>query len=208
MTNPPRTRAWATGALVLAAVAGCASNGSDPEPSASPSVVASSPTATHSSASPTDPSARASAEAEAATRKYYAVLDALGSEPKSSLSKLKGVATSTQLSSMRNVLRQQHQRGERQVGSLVVADLKVQSVNLDNSNPSAGKVPAVVVDVCWDVSKVDVLNAAGKSVISPDRPDRGWTRLTVANYSYARNPDHGWRVASGQDLKQAPCAAS
>ena len=208
MTIPPRTRAWATGALVLAAVAGCANNGSDPEPSASPTAVISSPVQTSSSAPPSDPSVRASTEAEAAARKYYAVLDALGSDPKSSLSKLNGVATSTQLTAMRNVLRQQHQHEERQVGSLVVADLKIQSVNLDNSNPYAGKVPVVVVDVCWDVSKVDIVNAAGKSVISPDRPDHGWTRLTVANYRYTSNPDHGWRVASGQDLKQAPCAAS
>lgn len=208
MTIPHRTKAWATGALVLAAVAGCASRGSDTDPTASPTTITSSPTETSSSASPSDPSGRASTAAEATVRKYYTVLDALGRDPKSSLSKLKGVATSTQLSSMRNVLRQQHEHQERQVGSLAVADLKVQSVNLDNSDPSAGKVPVVVVDVCWDVSKVDILNAAGKSVISPDRPNRGWTRLTVANYRYASNPDHGWRVASGQDLKQAPCAAS
>ena len=109
---------------------------------------------------------------------------------------------------MRTVLRQQHARHEQQIGSLVIADTKVQSVSLDNSDPSAGKVPSVVIDVCWDVSKVDVVNANGTSVISPSRPDRGWTRLTVANYNYAADPRSGWRVASGQDIRQAPCAAS
>jgi hypothetical protein len=196
----------ATGIVLLAAVSACGSNDADPSPA--PTTSTSVPTAPTTSASPTSPSAQASSDAEAAVRRYYAVLDELGGDPTSSLSKLRTVATSTQLSAMRTVLRQQHARHERQTGSLVVADTKVQSVSLDNSDPSAGKVPAVVIDVCWDVSKVDVLNAKGTSVISPSRPDRGWTRLTVANYKYAADPRGGWRVASGQDLKQAPCAAS
>jgi hypothetical protein len=197
---------WATGILVLAAVAACGSNNADPPPTAPASTSA--PTAPTNSASPTSPSAQASRDAEAAVTKYYSVLDELGRDPTSSLSKLNAIATSTQLSAMRAVLRQQHARHERQTGSLVIADTKVQSVNLDNSDPSAGKVPAVVIDVCWDVSNVDILNAKGTSIISPSRPDRGWTRLTVANYKYAANPRGDWRVASGQDLKQAPCAAS
>ena len=52
----------------------------------------------------------------------------------------------------------------------------MQSVNLDNSDPKAGKVPTVQIDVCYDVSDVDVLDANGKSVVSPDRPDTGWIR--------------------------------
>ena len=89
-----------------------------------------------------------------------------------------------------------------------VAELTVQTVNLDNSDPKAGKVPTVVIDVCWDVSKVDVLDKSGASIVSPDRPDTGWTRYTVANYRYADNPTKGWRVATGQDLKQTPCSTS
>ena len=197
---------WATGILLLAAVSACGSNDADPPPTAPATTSAS--TAPKTSASPTSPSAQASSDAEAAVTRYYSVLDELGRDPTSSLSKLNTVATSTQLSAMRTVLRQQHARHERQTGSLVIADTKVQSVNLDNSDPSAGKVPAVVIDVCWDVSNVDIVSAKGTSIISPSRPDRGWTRLTVANYKYAADPRGGWRVASGQDLKQAPCAAS
>lgn len=196
----------ATGILLLAAVSACGSNDADPPPTTPATTSAS--TAPTTSASPTSPSAQASSDAEVAVTRYYSVLDELGRDPTSSLSKLNTVATSTQLSAMWTVLRQQHARHERQTGSLVIADTKVQSVNLDNSDPSAGKVPAVVIDVCWDVSNVDILNAKGTSIISPSRPDRGWTRLTVANYKYAANPRGGWRVASGQDLKQAPCAAS
>jgi hypothetical protein len=88
-----------------------------------------------------------------------------------------------------------------------VVKLDVQSVNLDNSDPSASKVPTIQIDVCWDVSKVDVVDSAGKSIVSKSRPDIGWTRLTVANYDYVIDPQKGWRVATGQDLKKAPCAA-
>jgi hypothetical protein len=83
--------------------------------------------------------------------------------------------------------------------------LQVQSVNLDNSDPSAGKVPTVQVDVCVDVSDVDILDKAGKSTVSQRRPDTGWTRFTVANYHWSSHPKDGWRVATGEDLKKAPC---
>jgi hypothetical protein len=206
MTHQLGWKSWATGALVLAAVSACGGTAADP-PTAPPTT-SSPPAVATSSSAPTDATAQAGSEAEATVRRYYAVLDQLGANPKSSLTRLGNVATSTQLSAMRTVLRQQHQRQERQTGSLVISDMTVQSVDLDNSDPSAGKVPAVVVDVCWDVSKVGVLDAHGTSVISPSRPDSGWTRLTVANYKYASDPHDGWRVATGQDLKRAPCAIS
>ncbi|WP_239455642.1 hypothetical protein [Nocardioides gilvus] len=81
-------------------------------------------------------------------------------------------------------------------------------MNLDNSDPAAGKVPTVVIDVCWDVSDVDVIDRDGASVVSPGRPDTGWTRYSVANYDYTDDPNGGWRVATGQDLKEEPCTAS
>lgn len=205
MRNRLGLKSWATGALVLAAVTGCAGGNSptaDPTTSSTP---ASSPTA---SASPTSPSEAASSAASHKLRDYFATVDRLGQDPAAALDPLDQVATSTQLSAERRLLKSQHGRGERQVGETRVARLKVQSVNLDNSDPSAGKVPTVVIDVCWDVSKVDVLSKDGKSIVSAHRPDTGWTRYIVANYRYAANPSGGWRVASGQDLKQAPCAAS
>ena len=124
------------------------------------------------------------------------------------LKPLETVAISAQLKAVQTLVRRQREQGQRQTGTTAISELKVQSVNLDNSAPDAGKVPTVVIDVCWDVSKVDVLDKSGKSIVSPDRPDTGWTRYTVANYEYAADPTGGWRVATGQDLKQTPCAAS
>lgn len=202
-------KSWATGAVVLAAVTAC-SNGSA-EPGADPSSttsVSSSPSEPSPSATTTSLSDEATTAASTTMREYFAVVDSLAQDPKVALKHLDSVATSTQLRAAQTLLRSQRDQDRRQTGDTRVAQLTVQTVNLDNSDPKAGKVPTVVIDVCWDVSKVDVLDKSGASIVSPDRPDTGWNRYTVANYEYADNPTKGWRVATGQDLKQTPCSAS
>ncbi|WP_084622854.1 hypothetical protein [Nocardioides sp. CF8] len=197
---------WATGTLMLAAVSACGGSDTDPPATAEPSSSSSSSPTT--SASPSSPSDAASADATEAVRTYFTVVDQLRSDPATHLKKLKSVATSAQLNAVETLIGRQRDEGQRQTGTTSINELQVQSVNLDNSDPKAGKVPTVVIDVCWDVSKVDVLDKSGKSILSPDRPDTGWTRYTVANYEYAADPTSGWRVATGQDLKKTPCAAS
>jgi hypothetical protein len=118
---------------------------------------------------------------------------------------LSKVETSTQLSADRHLLEAERSKNLRQVGDTEVADTSVESVNLNNSDPDAGKVPTVTIDVCWDVSEADLVDPSGESVVSPDRADIGWTRYIVANYDYRTDPLTGWRVASARDLKQPPC---
>jgi hypothetical protein len=197
---------WATGTLMLAAVSACGGSDTDPPATAEPSSM--SPSSPTTSASPSSPSDAASADATEAVRTYFTVVDQLRSDPATDLKKLKSVATSAQLNAVETLIGRQRDEGQRQTGTTSINELQVQSVNLDNSDPKAGKVPTVVIDVCWDVSKVDVLDKSGKSIVSPTRPDTGWTRYTVANYDYAADPTSGWRVATGQDLKKTPCAAS
>ena len=197
---------WATGTLMLAAVSSCGASDTDPPPNSEPS--SASPTAPTTSATPTSPSDAATADATSAVRNYFTVVDDLRSEPATGLKQLKAVATGAQLNAVETLIRRQRGEGQRQTGTTAISELKVQSVNLDNSDPDAGKVPTVAIDVCWDVSKVDVLDKRGESIVSPNRPDTGWTRYTVANYEYAANPTGGWRVATGQDLEKTPCAAS
>ncbi len=197
---------WATGTVMLAAVAACGGSDTDPPATAEPSSM--SPSSPTTSSSPSSPSDAATADATEAVRSYFTVVDQLRSDPGAGLKKLKSVATSAQLNAVETLIGRQRDEGQRQSGTTAISELQVQSVNLDNSDAQAGKVPTVVIDVCWDVSKVDVLDMSGKSIVSPDRPDTGWTRYTVANYKYAADPTGGWRVATGQDLKQAPCPAS
>lgn len=208
MTRSLGVKAWATGTLVLVAVTACANSGSDAESSPSPPVSASAPTSASPTSSPRSESEAASASGEEVVRRYFVVLDGLRQGPAKPIKKLSSVATSTQLAAQRRLLASEREQGLHQVGTTRVADLTVQSVNLDNSDPSAGKVPTVTVDVCWDVSDVDIIDRSGKSVVSPDRADTGWTRYTVANYHWSENPSGGWRIGTGQDLKKTPCATS
>jgi hypothetical protein len=195
----------ATGALVLVAVSACGSNGADPPPSPPAS---SSPSAPTTSASPTSPSDAAAADASSALHRYFAVLDRVRQDPSVPLSELATVATSTQLDSEKHLVTAERSRSLHQTGATNIRRLTVQSVNLDNSSPAVGKVPTVTIDVCWDVSQADLVDKNGKSAVSSARADRGWTRYTVANYHWNANPSGGWRIASSQDLKQTPCAAS
>ena len=196
---------WATGTLMLAAVSACSGNDADPPSSSqsSSSSLSESPT----SASPTSPSEAASTAAESVVRDYFLVVDDLRQRPGRPLSTLRAVSTSGELSAQQRLIGSERERGLRQIGDTRIADLQVQAINLD-ADPQAGKAPTVQVDVCWSVVDVDVVDARGESVVSPSRPDSGWIRFTVANYRWSSNPDDGWRVASSQDLRKKPCAAS
>lgn len=204
MRNLRRTIGSATTALLFAVAAGCAqSPGADPGPAPSGTKT------TSSGETPKQSESEVAADAAKQTvEHYFATVDKLGQQDDEPLSELGKVAVSRQLSVLRNTIGQQRKAGQHQTGSTKVAQMKVQSVNLDNSDPAAGKVPTVTIDACWDVSDVDVVDKNGKSIVSPNRPDTAWTRYTVANYHWSDHPTDGWRVASGQDLKQSPCKAS
>jgi hypothetical protein len=206
MTNVRSFTVSATAALLLVAGGGCADDGNDPGATDSPSPSSSTPSPP--SSTPQTASEMASEAAAVVARNYFAEVDTLRQHPGRPLDSLKSVATSVELSAQQRLLQSQRRRGLRQVGDTDLVEVTVQSVNLDNSDPQAGKVPTVQVDVCWDVTKVDVVDRSGESVVSPSRPDTGWIRLAVANYQWSSDPKDGWRVASSQDLEQTPCATS
>lgn len=201
MTITRGIRAFATAALLLVALAACSEDGGATAPPATTSapVVTTTPT-------PLTESQVASAAAEAKLREFYETLNLLRQDAARPISELKSVAISVELTAQQHLVRSERRKGRRQVGNSQIAELKVQSVSLDNSDPKAGKVPAVFIDVCWDVSNVDVVDKNGRSVVVANRPDAGWTRYTVSNYRYARDPSGAWRVSGGEDLKKAPCS--
>lgn len=203
MTKSQRVFSVPAAVLLLAAMAACGS-GSNPDssPTPSPSVTESSPASPSETASPED---AASAASIALVQDYYTVTDLLLQDASVPLTRLESVATSSQLSAQQTFLKGERKAGTTQAGDTEIVETKIQSVSLDNSDPTAGRVPSVTIDACWDVSDVDVLDADGKSIITTDRPDRGWTRLTVANYSWDADPEGSWRVASGEDLEKTPC---
>jgi hypothetical protein len=88
----------------------------------------------------------------------------------------------------------QQNAGLRSTGDAEVVSLTVQSVDLD----PPGEYPSVRLLACLDVSQVDVLDATGKSVITPDRVNRFRSEAVVQNipegaFSDGREP--GWYVA-------------
>ena len=207
MTTSRGARAIAAAALLLVAMTSCANDGQDPAANASPTPSSSTPTPTATATPPSD-TELASEAASATLRKYYDVRNQLRQNPSRPLSLLDQVAISTELAAQRNLFKKERKQGLHQVGATKVAELEVQSVNLDNSDPKAGKVPTVQIDLCFDVSKVDVVDADEKSVISLDRPDTGWIQFLVSNYEWETDPDAGWRVASSKDIERTPCEAS
>ncbi|MCR1785866.1 hypothetical protein KVF89_25245 [Nocardioides carbamazepini] len=206
MTHPLGLKSWATGALMLAAMSACASDGLDPDLPAPPPENPSMTTTATPSSSSSSASDAATATATNLLARYFETVDQVRSDPAASVDKLKDVAIGIQLDAQSNLVRRERADGRRQVGTTSVAVSKVQSVSLDNTDPANGVVPTVVVDVCWDVSDVDIVDTTGKSVVTPARQDRGWTRYTVANYQWNDDPEGGWRVASGEDLEEEPCA--
>ena len=83
----------------------------------------------------------------------------------------------------------------------------VQSVDLNNSDPKAGRAPTVQVDVCYNLTDVDVVDEDGESIVNPDRPETGWIRYFVSNYKWETDPSGAWRVATSKSLERAPCDA-
>lgn len=204
MTKSRRTLALVV-ALLLGALVGCSE---DPASTTAPTESTSSSTPSQSTPTTEPPSDSELAEQSASqvVRDYIAMVDQLRSDRKEPLARLKSVAIGGELDTQTLFTHNQRKAGNRQVGDTQVVKVVVQSVNLDNS--PQGQTPTVQLDVCWDVSAGDVLDRNGQSIVSPDRPDRGWTRYTVANHRWKANPQDGWRVASSQDLEKAPCAAA
>lgn len=217
MTAQRGIGALATAALLLVALTSCADDGNDPAESQSPSPSSPPPTTrspspsslapTTATTTPPSDTEAASAKASAVLRKYYGVRNQLRRDPSRPLNLLDAVAISTELAAQKDLFKKEREQGIHQVGNTRIAELEVQSVNLDNSDPKVGKVPTVQVDLCFDVSNVDVVDAEGKSVVSPHRPDIGWIQFLVSNYEWDSDPDGGWRVASSQDIERRPCDA-
>ena len=141
-------------------------------------------------------------------RNYYSVRNQLRTNPSKPLGLLTTVAISKELATEQHLFASERKKGLHQIGDTKIAKIQVQSIDLDNSDPSAGKVPTVTIEVCYDVTGVDIVDKNGKSVVKPGRPNTGWIEYLVSNYHWAKDPSGGWRVASSQDIERTPCDAS
>lgn len=192
MTRPKHLATLAATALTAATLCAC-SSGDEGTATATPSATASS-----ISASPTptlSPEDVAIAAAEQKIPEYFAVSDQSLQDPENfNLEDFKAVAISSALIDLQNrfnvfTAQEFTQKGSAEVESIANprVDLKL---DLDKSPPD---VPTVQLDVCVDVSKLNLVNAAGESQTPASRKPRQLWRVGVSNYEYPA-PDQ-WRVS-------------
>lgn len=202
MTALRGTRSFVAAGILLLALTSCSDDVGDPEATGTPSPTSQSPAPTSSPPDPSlSPSEKAAEDVEALVQEYYSTLDQLRQDANRPLRELKSVASSTELLVMRNLISGDREKGYRVVGNVELVQVNVESINLDQP-------PTAIVDVCWDVTDSDVVDGDGKSIVSPDRKDVGWTRLTVTNMAWEEKPTLGWRVSGGRDLEKSPCSGS
>lgn len=197
-----RNRAYVAGflgAAVLAAVGGVVllTGGDDTReaaPTTPPAPVTSSPAPSPTVSVPPKPEDIAVAAAEAKYLEYLQVTREVAQAGYVNLAPFDTVAIDPQ----NGVLLQTAERlaDITTTGDTEVVSLTVQSVELD----PPGEYPSVGLLACLDVSGVTAVDAAtGKSVVSPDRPDRLKSEAVVQNvppgvFTDGRRP--GWYVAA------------
>lgn len=196
-----RRRLVVTTVAVLLAAAACTDGLTDPSPT--PTAATEPPS---SSPSPTAESDRAAANAEALVLEYYEVLDSIRRDPAKDFTPLSSVSAGADLDTWRTTFDQWKRDGWTMTGTTVPAEVVIQTVNMDQTATDGAIAPTVQLDVCVDVSLVDVVDPEGTSVVLPERRDRSWERLWISNADYANDPETAWRISDRKSLEQEPCA--
>lgn len=111
---------------------------------------------------------------------------------------------SSELIARQNTLAAAQAQKIHQVGSTQLVSTRRTKISLKNDlKASPPVIPTVEFDVCYDVRKVNIVDAEGKSVVPASRKPRGIMRVGVSNYDY---PSHtAWRVAFTEASKAKTC---
>jgi len=190
-----RQKIFAVMAAVACAVALAGCNAEDTPPSPGPTSPAPSAGTTATSATPTPtktltPEQQDLRSAEEAITQYWRVIDEAASDPTQSLNVLATVARSQALAQWQTTLAEYRTKQWKQVGRSSVDDAV--AVTED------GK--AFTVRACLDVSSLDVVDAAGKSIVVANRPAQQQYTYTV------EKAPEGFFVIE-DTLKGQPCDA-
>lgn len=189
-------------AMALSAAA-CGTDNAVPTPALSqPPFPSASPTP---SPTPESPEQAAITAAKQAIPRYLEVRDRALSEPLAAdPEQFKKVAISIGLNDLNNQLAAYRSQGLRVVGASTVVSMGNPRVTLKN-NPkiTPPDIPTVQLDVCYDTTKTDVVDEAGKSTVPEDWPDRLLERVSVSNYSYP-DPEQ-WKVVSTKVQEGRKC---
>lgn len=137
------------------------------------------------------------ARAESVATALVSVVDEIGQRADGSAVGAEAIATGFVLGEIQAKAREQLDLGYTQVGEAVITSITATDVNL------AGEPPTMTLTVCVDVSKIDVLDAAGNSLkaslYNPGHP--------VAHVYGAEFIDDTWKISSHDIPDQQTCAA-
>ncbi len=192
-----RTRTLGAG-LILAAVAlTSACNSAEGGPPGTTTSATATPTTTSPSPTPTPTKTLSQAEkdieaAEEAVEQFWAVRSRLAQTPEEPISELLKVTRGKTYETWARQMQVQRTKRLKQVG-----DPELVSVEGRATKKVDGR-QTIRVDVCYDVSKVNVVDAEGKSVVSPDRVARARASYLVSEYR------DGWFVID-DETKAKPC---
>jgi hypothetical protein len=159
-----KTKSLIAAALALAAItttSACTANDPKPSPSTTTSATSTATTPTPSSTS-LSPAEKDAKDAAQTITRFWAVLDELAADPKKSLDSLAAVSRDPSITTWRQLLTRHRVRQEKQIGETVVVETSVK--------PSSAS--RFVVAACIDVSKVDLVDKDGKSIVAANRPPR------------------------------------
>ncbi|WP_148236451.1 hypothetical protein [Intrasporangium calvum] len=158
MTSNARTGVIGLAIVAVLATGGCTDQGLPPATTSSPSATGTTPITTSTTMTAQDPELAA---AEATVEKLWKLVDALGADKQRSLDELNTVARDQTLEIWRELLTKRRREAIRQTGSTSIVSTEASSAR--------GKL---TVDTCFDVSKTNLLDTDGKSVVSENRASR------------------------------------
>lgn len=188
MPRLTRTAAALAAAAVLALTAACGPD--DPPTTSSTTPPSTTTTSTPSTTTKTETAAEKNARmAGEAVVALWAKLDELAADPNKSLSGLASVASDQALTQWQRNLTLMRGKGQKQVGSAVV---EAPTATFD------GKTNVYTVKACVDVSKVNVVDKDGKSVVTANRRPR-------VKYTYQVTESRNAFYVTQDLLQGVPC---
>ncbi|MHA6510867.1 hypothetical protein [Tessaracoccus sp. Y1736] len=131
--------------------------------------------------------------AQAVVVEYFRAMNAVRSDPDADFQQVADTTTGTFTSDLSQVVIDYRTKGAVQVGENVYTYKGVGPV------VEAGGMRSVEVRVCSDSTNSDMVDAAGNSVLDPDRSRFVDTRLDVVEVG------NSWRVQGGQSETVTSC---
>ena len=194
-----------TAALLLASCTGGDGNANPTASSATTTPAAAATTTASPSPSTTSAEDQAAQHAEAVYRDYLRAQTTCLSNPRQSLPTcFDAVAIGTERNTSLQSLRAAQEVDSKVSGDVTIISIKTTKVDLTNKvKETPLTVPQVVFAVCMDVSKFNIVDKDGKSIVPPTRKPHVPVNVSVLNYKY---PDPAqWRVGLVTEVKDGSC---